>query len=67
MSEDQFASDARAWCGIAARVLGWKPADFWQATPAELVMSLGDPAGSAATSAPSRELIQSLMERDANE
>lgn len=67
MSEDRFARDARSWCCIAARLLAWKPADFWQATPTELVMALGDPEGTAPNSAPSRELIETLMERDANE
>lgn len=26
--------------GLAARLLGWKPHEFWQATPAELAATL---------------------------
>lgn len=28
-------------CGLAARQLGWRPRDFWAATPAELAAALG--------------------------
>ncbi len=51
---DSFADAAARWCGLAARFLGWKPADFWNATPAELTMALVDP------------MIATLMERDAD-
>jgi uncharacterized phage protein (TIGR02216 family) len=27
-------------CGAAAIVLGWRPNEFWEATPAELAMAL---------------------------
>lgn len=32
-------------CGLAARALGWRPGEFWDATPAELAASLGIGAG----------------------
>jgi hypothetical protein len=35
MSET-FAAGARRLAGIVPRVLGWRPDDFWNATPAEL-------------------------------
>jgi hypothetical protein len=63
---DSFADAAARWCGLAARFLGWKPADFWNATPAELTMALVDPTDSACPFPPSREMIATLMERDAD-
>jgi Phage tail assembly chaperone protein, TAC len=47
-------------------LLGWRPADFWNATPAELAMALADPADPACPSPPSREMIAKMMERDAD-
>jgi hypothetical protein len=32
----RFGENATRLCGLAARVLGWRPAEFWAATPAEL-------------------------------
>lgn len=31
-----FADNARRLAGAAGAMFGWKPADFWAATPAEL-------------------------------
>ena len=31
-----FGERAILLSGIAARLLGWRPGEFWQATPAEL-------------------------------
>lgn len=31
-------------CALAAQCLGWRPAEFWAATPAELALALSDPA-----------------------
>ncbi|MFD2135267.1 phage tail assembly chaperone [Novosphingobium resinovorum] len=36
-----FAAAALALCGLSARTLGWRPAEFWAATPAELAAALG--------------------------
>lgn len=36
-----FGAQALDLCGVAARVLGWRPRDFWGATPAELASCLG--------------------------
>ena len=30
--------------GLAARLLGWSPDEFWRATPAELAAAFGEPA-----------------------
>jgi hypothetical protein len=62
-----FAEAALRWCALSARALGWRPAEFWQATPADLVNALRDPAQTATGAvAPSRELITQMMERDAH-
>ncbi len=62
-----FADAARRWCCLSARLLGWRPADFWSATPAELAMALADPDDAASLSPPSREMIARMMERDSHE
>jgi hypothetical protein len=61
-----FADAATRWCGLSARLLGWRPADFWNATPAELAMALADPADPACPFPPNREMIARMMERDAD-
>ena len=40
-----FGAAALGLSGLAARLLGWRPADFWAATPAELAAALVPPAG----------------------
>ena len=47
--------------GLAARRLGWRPADFWSATPAELLAALVPPGAEAPLG---REDFNRLMERD---
>jgi hypothetical protein len=59
-----FADAARRCCAVSARLLGWRPAEFWDATPGELAMALADPSASASTAPPSRETIARMMERD---
>lgn len=59
-----FAAAAGRWNGLAARLLGWRPDDFWKATPAELVMALTDPHTPEAITPPGRELIIQMMERE---
>lgn len=58
-----FAEAAARLAGLAARDLGWRPAEFWRATPAELALSLADPAIQAAAP-PSRAEIERMMEHD---
>jgi hypothetical protein len=62
-----FADAAARWCSLSARLLGWRPGEFWNATPAELAMALTEPADLATPSPPSRDLIARMMERDAHE
>jgi uncharacterized phage protein (TIGR02216 family) len=35
-----FAESARTLAGLAGAVLGWRPEEFWRATPAELAAVL---------------------------
>ena len=42
-----FGEAAARLCNAAAVILGWKPDEFWNATPAELALALQIP-GSAA-------------------
>lgn len=64
---DSFGGAAARWCGLAARLLGWRPAEFWGATPAELAMALAAPEDPTTPPPPSREAIARMMERDAND
>jgi len=49
-----FGAQALRLSGHAARLLGWRPDEFWHATPAELAAALGaglgEPAGDPALS-----------------
>jgi hypothetical protein len=62
-----FAACAARWCSLSARLLGWRPGEFWSATPAELAMALAAPDDPACPPPPSREMIARMMERDADE
>ena len=35
-----FGEAASRLCGVAAVMLGWRPAEFWDSTPAELALVL---------------------------
>ncbi|WP_234024914.1 phage tail assembly chaperone [Tsuneonella amylolytica] len=41
---DIFGAAALTLSALAARALGWRPGEFWSATPAELAACLADPA-----------------------
>ena len=40
----RFGEGAARLSGLAARVLGWRPSEFWAATPAELAAVFADEA-----------------------
>lgn len=63
----RFGDAALRWAGLAAQALGWRPAEFWAATPAELATALSPPDELSALPPPSREAIARMMERDADE
>ncbi|PBN44396.1 phage tail assembly chaperone [Sphingobium sp. D43FB] len=41
----RFAEGARRLAGVAGWLLGWRPEEFWRATPAELATVLGAALG----------------------
>lgn len=41
MNGARFADAAQTLAGIAAMALGWRPDEFWHATPEELAIALG--------------------------
>lgn len=57
-----FGPGALRLAGLAARALGWRPDEFWQATPAELAAILLPPTESGKPL--SRHDLNRLMERD---
>jgi hypothetical protein len=60
----RFALAALALCGLAARTLGWRPPEFWAATPAELAAALGLLGPGATDPGLDRQALQRLMEHD---
>lgn len=50
MSAACFADAARTLAGISALALGWRPDEFWHATPDELTAALGALAAPATAS-----------------
>lgn len=64
MSE-AFAPGARRLAGMVCRSLGWRPADFWVATPAEIAAIFAAAEVNADASL-SRADFATLMEQDAN-
>ena len=57
-----FAAGAGRLAALAARHLGWRPGEFWAATPAELALSLGQAEDAAIP--PSRAEIAAMIERE---
>ena len=41
MTDKSFAQSALRLAGLSGALLGWRPDDFWRATPAELAAVLG--------------------------
>lgn len=57
-----FAAGALRLAGLSARALGWRPDDFWNATPAELAAILA-PEADGNLAPLSRGELNTLMER----
>lgn len=62
MTDTRFGPGALLLAGLAARALGWRPDEFWRATPAELAAILAPDTGESAPL--SRNDLTRLMERD---
>ncbi|MBT2135115.1 phage tail assembly chaperone [Croceibacterium sp. LX-88] len=58
-----LAGSALALAGLVPRLLGWRPGEFWNSTPAELAAILAE-AGSSEPSPLSRGELDTLMEQD---
>ena len=63
----RFGDAALRWAGLAAQALGWRPAEFWAATPTELVTALTSADELSTPPPPSREAIARMMERDSDD
>ncbi|MFM5953153.1 MAG: phage tail assembly chaperone [Novosphingobium sp.] len=59
----RFGPGATHLSGLAAQLFGWRPAEFWAATPAELAAVLA-PGLSGSAEAMTRTDLNRLMERD---
>ena len=59
-----FGEGALRLFSHAARLLGWKPDDFWAATPAELVAALMPPAGSGESGLARADLERMMEQQD---
>lgn len=58
----RFSPGAARLAGVAAQALGWRPQEFWTATPSELALALALPT--ATGTPPSRAEIERLIERN---
>ena len=56
-----FAGAALRLAGLAGALLGWRPDEFWRATPAELAAVMGARAGGEPAPA-SADDLERLME-----
>ena len=63
---DRFSEGASRLSGLIPRLLGWRPEDFWQATPAELaaILTTFDQPGEQPLS---RGELDQLLERFGDE
>jgi uncharacterized phage protein (TIGR02216 family) len=60
---DRFAAPALMLAGLVPRLLGWRPGEFWSATPAELAAIFTE-AGAPQSAPLSRIELENLMEQD---
>jgi uncharacterized phage protein (TIGR02216 family) len=58
MSSERFGDSAARLCAATAALLGWRPSEFWEATPAELALILNRPGDEA--SPPDMATIETL-------
>lgn len=58
---ERFGDAAARLCNAAGLLLGWRPGEFWDATPAELALAFQAPGD--ALGAPDRTTIEALRRR----
>jgi hypothetical protein len=60
---ERFSDGAARLAGQIPRLFGWRPGDFWDATPAEIaaVLTASEPGDAEPLS---RSELEQLMERD---
>lgn len=56
-----FGNGALRLCGLVMGLLGWRPEDFWSATPAEIA-ALAAPDPNGGSCALDREELNALLE-----
>jgi hypothetical protein len=59
-----FAASAGRLAGLVPRALGWRPDEFWNATPAELAAIFAAPDDNPAASPLTRGELAALLEQD---
>lgn len=59
---ERFGRSALKLYGFASRLLGWRPQEFWAATPAELTAALASPEDHSAPLG--RDDFNRMMEQD---
>ena len=57
----EFTAGALRLAGLAGALLGWRPDEFWRATPAELAAVLGSLAGESGGEGASSDDLERLM------
>jgi hypothetical protein len=57
---ERFGEAAARLCTAAAVMLGWRPHEFWNATPAELALALEGPVSA---DGPDAAVIEALKQR----
>jgi uncharacterized phage protein (TIGR02216 family) len=55
---DLFGEAAARLSGAATLLLGWRPTEFWEATPAELALALHAPHGADGPDVATIEALQ---------
>jgi len=58
-----FSEAAGRLAGMAGALLGWRPEEFWRATPAELAAVLAAMTGGGGTAPVTRDELARLKER----
>ena len=61
MRVELFGEAAARLCSAAAMLLGWRPDEFWNSTPAEIALALQAPAAPA--DVPDAATIEELRRR----